>query len=102
MQKTNYRRRRCIRMDVDQCYFRRKRCFYKRKSKLDKHFYQEKMHSGMFKIIGIQSDLISVVRIDVKFNIDTFGKLNVYADKDKTNYKTRKKKKIIYIRDGYH
>ena len=75
-------------MDDEQSYFRRNGCFYKRKIKLDNHFYQEKMHSGMFKIIKIKSDLKS----DVIFNIDTFGKLNVNAKKDKMNYKRRKKK----------
>ena len=49
------------------------------------------MPYGVFKIIRIQSDLIGVVRIVVIFNIDAFAKLNVYGDKDKINYKTRKK-----------
>ena len=40
-------------------------CSYKRKSKLDNHAYQEKVYNG---------------------------KLNVYEDKDKTNYKRRKKR----------
>ena len=46
----------------------------------------------MLKIIRIQSDPSNVVRIEVIFNIDAFGKLNVYAKKDKMNYKRRKKK----------
>ena len=95
--KNNYRSRRCIRMDDEQCYFRRNICFYNRKSKLDKHSYQEKMHCGVFKIIGIKSDPRSVVRIEVIFNIDAFSKLNVYADKDKINYK-RQKKENLYSR----
>ena len=66
--------------------------------KLDYQFYQEKMHSGMFKIIRIQSDLIGVARIVVIFNIDAFAKLNVYADKDKINYKRRKKENNLYSR----
>ena len=76
---------------LQQCYFRRNICFYNRKSKLDKHSYQEKMHCGVFKIIGIKSDPRSVVRIEVIFNIDVFGKLNVYDNKDKINYKRWKK-----------
>ena len=69
-------------MGDEKRYFRRNWCFYKRKNKLDKHSYQDEMHSGMFKIVGIQSDRRSVVRIDVIFNIDKFGKLNdVYAKK---------------------
>ena len=58
------------------------------------------MHSGMFKIIRIHSDLIDVVRIELIFNIHALGKLNVYADKDKINCKRRKK--ITCIQDGYH
>ena len=85
-------------MDDEQCYFRRNICFYKRKSKLDKHSYQEKMYSRIFKIIRIQSDPRSVVRIEIIFNIDAFGKLNVYADKDKINYKRRKKENNLYSR----
>ena len=54
------------------------------------------MHSGIFKIIRIQSDPRSVVRIEVIFNIDVFGKLNVYDDKDKINYKRRKKENNLY------
>ena len=57
VQKTNYRSRRCIKMDDKQSYFRRNGCFYKRKSKLDNHSYQEKLHSGKFKLIRIKSDL---------------------------------------------
>ena len=51
-------------MDDEQCYFRRNICFYKRKSKLDNHAYQEKVYNG---------------------------KLNVFDEKNKTNYKKRKK-----------
>ena len=72
--------------------------FLQQKSKLDKHSYQEKMHCGVFKIIGIKSDPRIVVRIDVIFNNNVFGKLNVYDDKDKINYKKRKKENILYSR----
>ena len=98
IQKTNYRKRKCIRMDDEQSFFRRNGCFYKRKSKLDNHSYQEKMHSEMFKIIRIQSDLIGVVRIVVIFSIDVFAKLIVYADKDKINYKRRRNENNLYSR----
>ena len=72
--------------------------FLQRKSKFDKHSYQEKLHSGIFKIIRIKSDPRRVVRIEVIFKIDAFGKLNVSADKEKNNYKRRKKEKNLYSR----
>ena len=72
VQKTNYRR--CIRIDNEKCYFRRNICFYKRKSKLYKNSFPEKIHSGIFKIIRIQSDPRTVVRIEVICNSDAFGK----------------------------
>ena len=67
-------------MDNEQCFLRRNICFYNRKSKLDKHSCQEKMHSGIFKTIRIQSDPRSVARIDI------------------INYKNRKKEKHLYSR----
>ena len=76
---------------LQQCYFRRNICFYNRKSKLDKHSYQEKMHCGVFKIIGIKSDPRSVVWIEIIFNNNAFGKLNSMMTKIK-----------LTIKDGYH
>ena len=53
----------------------------------------------MFKIIRVKSDLRRVVRIDLLFNIDAFGQLNVYAKKDKMNFKGRKKKDLYFSKD---
>ena len=37
VQKNNHSRRRCIRLEDEQRYFRRNGCFYKRKIKVDNH-----------------------------------------------------------------
>ena len=51
------------------------------------------MHIGMFILIEEKSGPRSVVKIEISFTMDAFGKLNVYADKDQINYKRQKKRK---------
>ena len=71
--------------------------FYKRKNKLVYYSYQEKMHLRMFKSIEIQSDPKTFVQIEVIFDIDAISKLNIYADKERINFKRRKRLLKLYI-----
>ena len=64
----------------------------------DSHDIKEDCYDlRMLKLIEIQHDPRRVGHMEIIFNFYAIGKLNVYTDKDKINYKKRKKKQFILL-----